>query len=366
MNFSTKFATENGNSVANFFHTFGFLVINDFIVSTEKRIALINLINQTLSIRRSLTLQEIPVNTGIFEGGVVGELPELFHLLLSKSTQTLVSKLLGEKWLYLGSDLSVFSPFQAQPWHRDWVTHLPILKVGVYLNTATEIGGELRVIPSSHHISSPLSRGLNKALAWPKPPVNLGGLNENQYFPQNHNYGNHPVDGNYAHLTKDTADQKLESKIFTIPHVAIPLTNEFQGIFFDPRSVHSGTIGLPLVQRVMISMLFCPNPYDESFSFGSFGITQDKMLLATELLELLAIDRMFHKQKNTYGREGPNIYNFLDSDHTFEIDLDNPESLSASFGKLASLKIPRRHELHPESGRGELLDLINKLKVECA
>jgi hypothetical protein len=273
---------------------------------------------------------------------------------------------MGERWLYLGSDLSVFSPFQTQPWHRDWVTHIPILKVGVYLNTATEIGGELRIIPSSHHIGSPLSRSLNKALAWPKLLTNPGGLNENQHFPTNFNYGNHPDDGNYAHFSYVKQNQEAHPETFTIPHVAIPLLNEYQAIFFDPRSVHSGSIGLPLVQRVMVSMLFCPNPYDDLFGFDSVGIAQERSVLAKELLELMAIDRMFHRQNNTYGREEPNIYNFLGSEHTFRIDLDNPKSLSACFGDLVSLTIPRRRELQQEVSKDELLDFINKLKAEYA
>ena len=127
---------------------------------------------------------------------ILEDYPELKSLLAPKPIQNILENTLTEL-LYLGSDLSIFRSEEVQPWHRDWITELPVLKVAYYLLPNAEIGGELRVIPGTHDINCKANQVLSRGMAWPAQPENDGGLNEGNVLPQSIGYGKRYPDLRY-------------------------------------------------------------------------------------------------------------------------------------------------------------------------
>jgi len=344
------------DQIFNLFHTFGYTVFENSF-SDCGAAELRGIASQIIKARRGVELSEWPIGSGCFEGSVIEDFPALGGFFFSETMVRAIEAIAGKQWLYLGSDLSLFSPLQTQPWHRDWITHLPVLKIGVYLHEALQIGGELKIIPGSHRIGDSYCKMISKGLAWPRPLQSPGGLNENNFFPPNVNFSNHPADRDYLHLLPGHSEKNFSpSKPINLPHASIPLDGVTQTIFFDLRTIHCGTIGLPINQRIMMSALFCPNPFDESFDYQSIGVTTSREDLAKELMQVMALDRLHHGMlDHTYHKDGkePNI----GVEHKVSIKIKD-RHVYAEFGNLNGIACSRDEIF---TGGGAVWDMLTRV-----
>lgn len=91
--------------------------------------------------------------------------PLLNTLIEDSRTQSILSKIIGEDYLYRSSDGSIFNC--GTLFHRDsYGANLQYLniKMGLYLDEVDEQSGALRVIPGSHHSGDKYCRSLNRNL----------------------------------------------------------------------------------------------------------------------------------------------------------------------------------------------------------
>jgi hypothetical protein len=168
--------------VANLWHVFGYFTLSG-VIDQATETQLLQLARAMYQQRRGKSLDRLPDAEGAFEGSIWEEFPAIPKRLLTPTVLDLIQALLGEQWLYLGSDLSIFSKTSTQPWHRDWDLPLPILKIGYYMNTRRiRTGGEFRIIPGSHRSEDSYASQLKQALAWPSPLTQPGGLNERGFL----------------------------------------------------------------------------------------------------------------------------------------------------------------------------------------
>jgi hypothetical protein len=274
--------------IANFYHCFGFMEMER--ISSEENIAPV-----VFRIKDLVSRNEIPSKNGyLFKGSIIEEYEEFRRFFIRYPITRILDALLGRNWLYLGSDLSIWTKPKTQPWHRDWFVSFPVVKIGLYLNEPVDSGGQLRVIAGTHKLDGDFAKSVSRALAWPSPARVPGGLNENSYFPTNYNYSS----------LHDPSVDGFKSDVCTIPHQEIEVTDPFKLVFFDNRLVHSGTIAVPQKTRIMLSAIFCPSPFDNDFSFSHYGATDDRAYVARELAELIVLDRIVHGCQYPYHPTG--------------------------------------------------------------
>ncbi len=108
----------------------------------------------------------------------------LTALLELPKVSKLLSAVLGDDFIYRGSDANIFTG--SSGWHRDYLIRSRSLKMAVYLEKNTETTSALRVIPGSQFIGDAFSSFLTSALTWPEAPSN-GGMDEKDVFGDGHN-----------------------------------------------------------------------------------------------------------------------------------------------------------------------------------
>jgi hypothetical protein len=287
---------------ANFYHAFGFLTIRNSIPEQLMREIVRGYDTLTMA-RRGQSFMDTLQKGSFVENATVEEFPEFANFFFSPNVFSIVEAFAGKNWIYIGSDFSVFSSY-VQSWHRDWVGHFPTVKIACYTNPPYYVGGELRYIPGSHKVGDRFSNSLQQALAWPNLSTRPNGMNENNYFPEHMNYSAVPHNGAYQLFgpgTGDGTNDYVQKNGFSIPHAAIK-----PGILdlavFDMRGIHCGSIGLPVHTRIMPAILFCPNPFDDTFDFREYGITQSREELAKDLLTHIVLHQLLQKFK--VGNEG--------------------------------------------------------------
>ena len=301
MRFKTSKLSETRlNQISAFYQSFGYFVAAE---STAEGI------NQTLRAtadgicfdRKGYELSEKDASETHFFPHILEDYPELKSLLAPKPIQNILENTLGQNFLYLGSDLSIFHSEEVQPWHRDWITELPVLKVAYYLLPNAEIGGELRVIPGTHDINCKANQVLSRGMAWPAQPEHDGGLNEGNVLPQSIGYGTQIPNADLRYLENGLASQIIadETSLCYLPHEAIKTTDTQSFVCFDPRLIHSGTWSLPSERRFLFSTLYGANPFEDypGKKNNSWECCQE---LAGQLLELLILDRMLHGVDTVY------------------------------------------------------------------
>lgn len=161
----------------NFFHAFGFLKIPKFflpeldLIKTEfDRMMLAKFKN--FDEPRSYLYPQIADNSEV-----------LVSLLELEKLQALMSGLLGDDFLYKGSDGNLFQT--SSTWHRDYLIRTKSCKMLIYLEPSDHRSGAFRAIPGTHFVDDAYSNFLGDALTWPEPPV-LGGFDEKGMFGHGH------------------------------------------------------------------------------------------------------------------------------------------------------------------------------------
>lgn len=289
--------------ITSFYHAFGFFVLSN-AVTEEQRKEFIQLGDRISRDRSAVSITDLPTGSNAFFGHTIEDYPELKELLVPTVLDAILKKALGDSYLYLGSDLSVFNSSKVQPWHRDWITDLPVIKVGYYSLPQANFGGQLRIIPGTHHIRSALNKIISRALAWPEKPSQRGGLNESNSFPKNIIYSQ-PLPVNDRNYIYNHFGQKIsagESALAYLPHQELE-PDDTAFICFDPRAVHAGTWSDPIEHRIMFSALFAANPFAD-FPHKADLQANNSSDLALQLLELLVVDRLFHDVMSTYHPTG--------------------------------------------------------------
>lgn len=307
--------------ISNFFHAFGFFILGNAL-QREDQERLLKVGDKISLDRKKVPLEQLPADANSIFGHTIEDYAELKELLVPNSVDRILKKALGNKYLYLGSDLSVFNSKIVQPWHRDWITDLPIMKVGYYSLPKAKIGGQLRIIPGTHDIRSNLNKVISGSMAWPARATHVGGLNESNAFPKNIIYSEPLNSQNFNYLynhygSKISADEK---GLAYLPHQELDTADDTAFVCFDPRTIHSGTWSEPAEQRILFSALFAANPFSDFPKRRNLKIT-DTSELALQLLELLIIDRLFHDVLTTYHPDGK-LPNFA-SEHLVDFGFKN-------------------------------------------
>lgn len=234
-------------SLRNFFRTFGFFVVKEFYdASTFEEC---NYEYQRLYEEHFLLewheLMENPPSTQLFVPNFLDSSQLLLKNVVNNDLAEIVSYLLGDDYIYLGSDGSCFisSSFQ---WHRDWFTTIPQLKVNSYFNRKSYTGGNFLVIPGSHNVSDFYTNNIGEGLGWPFGNSKTSGLNEREFFPE-------------IPSAREVFSAPTSLRGFNVPHQTIAI-EERDIILFDQRLLHVVEEVKPVSPRMLCTALFTSNP----------------------------------------------------------------------------------------------------------
>jgi ectoine hydroxylase-related dioxygenase (phytanoyl-CoA dioxygenase family) len=165
-------------AMVNFFHTFGYLKIPGFFKAE------ISSISQEFDRMMSERFKRAYDNRKWFWPQMLEDSELLSNLLAQQKITSLMTQLLGENFVYKGSDGNVFSG--SSGWHRDYLIRTKSCKVLIYLDHNDANSGALRVIPGTQFVDDAYSTLLGSALSWPEPAPE-GGFDEKNIFANGHN-----------------------------------------------------------------------------------------------------------------------------------------------------------------------------------
>ena len=321
--------------------------------------------------QRPLTTKEILSKifpTGFYLEGIPKFVKELFHkdpmrflpnfvdssqyfteFFFQEDMQKIYRYFAGEDFLYLGSDGSHFLS-TSFPWHRDWYTKIPIMKMNLYFSDYPFFGGRFMLIPGSNIATDSYASLLQKAMSWPMQNKFPGGMNENSFFPFSENPRQNYLSQKLQRL-KQIFSKK--SACIKIPHVSVKL-NKGDAIIFDQRLIHCVEANFPIVPRRLLTILLAKNAYE--FSNDHYliksGYTREE--LTKEIIDLVISERN-HIKTNAYGKA---IFNhpFSKSHHFIKIskvsDASANEEEIFNYGQFKfSDKIQNKHGISDFSSR---------------
>ena len=181
----------------------------------------------------------------MFQPNFLDSSHELLDSVISSSTINIVKYLLGDDYIYLGSDGSCFVETSFH-WHRDWFTAAPQVKINSYFNRSNYDGGRFLVIPGSHNICDFYTHSIGEGLGWPFGNTQTGGLNERKFFP-------------FMPSPRERFSQPIDKFSFQTPHQALEI-NERDIVIFDQRMLHCVEEVSPVTPRMLCTALFTANP----------------------------------------------------------------------------------------------------------
>jgi hypothetical protein len=233
----------------NFWRTYGFFVVRDFYPQNIFRLCHHEYKRLCAEFFNCdwQTLVDPKVHKGVhFMPNFVDSSEVLLREIVAR-TNALVSYLLGDDYIYMGSDGSTFT-YSSFGWHRDWFTIAPQLKLNSYFNYQDYRGGRFFVIPGSHHPSDFYTHSIGEGLAWPFRSMGTNTLDERDFFPAT------PSPREY--LSLDVS----EGEDFEIPSIRL---NTAPGdlIVFDQRLVHCVEETVPDRPRMLCTTLYTMNPH---------------------------------------------------------------------------------------------------------
>jgi hypothetical protein len=304
---------ESGNpNVKNYFDTFGFVVIQDVLDKKEFKKYLKEYDAQYEIRANEYTPWKMLLNRLGFSGpkkfgfrkiaheifkkggmtflpGFIEESEEYVELFLSKKMQKLFSYFCGDNWLYLGSDGSKFIT-TSFPWHRDWLTKIPIMKCNFYFNPLPFLGGKFLFIPGSNFESDVYAQMIQKCMSWPMQNKTPSGLNENDRI---------PIIKNPRNLLKPwNLFQKNEK--FDVPYIEIRV-RKGDLVLFDHRALHCVQSTWPRFQRRLLTFLIGKNAFD--FKTNHYALNHyTREALMTDLVDLVVNERN-HIGCDPWGKE---------------------------------------------------------------
>jgi hypothetical protein len=251
----------------NFFDTFGFIVIREFLNEMDY-IDLANEYSVQYRMREKEIHPQSPNPDMQFLPNFVDSSPLYTDYFFSDAMQKIYRYFAGEDYLYLGSDGSHFIK-TSFPWHRDWFTRTPIFKFNFYFNEHEFEGGKFMIIPGSHHVGDAYAANIQKAMAWPMPNKLPGGLGENGWLPETRN----PRSPYIEQILMHAAD---------IPHVELTI-NQGDLIIFDHRAVHCVQTTKPEVPRRLLTVLLSENAFETKIA--------EAPALMREIVDLVVSER---------------------------------------------------------------------------
>lgn len=268
-----KYIKTNDRKYANFYDTYGFLVIRNVLTREE----FVKGVKEYDSEYRRRTGEETVLKMLLNRLGFSGEkkygfkriLATLFRkgmaflpcfaedsayftdLIVSKKMQGIFKYFCGENWLYLGSDGSRFST-TSFPWHRDWFTKIDLMKCNFYFNTIPFFKGRFSLIPGTQNCNDTYVRRIQKSISWPMQNSHPSGMTENNFLPE---IVNPRAETTFLGLFKWRKDT------FDVPHVKLKIGNG-DLVIFDQRMMHCVESSFPRTTRRLMTLLISKNAFD--------------------------------------------------------------------------------------------------------
>lgn len=262
----------DNNKIKNYFDTFGFVVIKNFIDKSERKKLKRNYDNEFMEKLKEASLIRMLINRlGLSGQRIFGfrdilnkikRLPGLLFLPNFIDNNNFFTNLFfcdfylktydyfaGKDWLFMGSDGQKYVKGGGYSWHRDWHLKTPQIKIFFLIDPKIALGQNFLIIPGGQNPNDIYSRNLSKASNWPMPNDNPTGLSDQDFLPECQNP---------RHVFSS-------SKKSYIPHVALMLKFG-DALFFDQRNFHCLSGNLPKFDIKMMSFLISKNPFHFSTS----------------------------------------------------------------------------------------------------
>lgn len=311
---------EDDFRLRNFFDTFGFIVIRNFLSSGDFKKLSTEYGEQYKARAREILPSGVIDPDMQFLPNFVDSSELYTDYFFSEAMQKIYRYFAGNDYLYLGSDGSHFIK-TSFPWHRDWFTRNPIMKFNFYFNEREFEGGKFMVIPGSQHVGDAYTSMIQKAMSWPMPNKQPGGLAENHYLPQTKN-------------PRDPYLKQILSYIPNIPHVELTL-NQGDVVIFDHRMVHCVQTTKPEVPRRLLTVLLAKNAFEMDEDDHPF-------VLMREIVDLVVSER-----------------NHIGCDAWGAVLLNHPFSKTNHF--IDIWKTQQKNDLRYDAGSiGEFISIFNQ------
>lgn len=269
--FSPKFCDSTFTvipAMVNFYNAFGFLKIPGFFQKEYQ------MISERFDRLMTDKFKDIKQPKNYLYPQFIDNDEDLADLLLLPKLSNLISALMGDDFVYKGSDGNIFN--NATPWHRDYLIRTRSAKLLIYLEPNDESSGAIRMIPGTHFVDDTFSGLIGQGLTWPEPPVH-GGFDEKEKFGSGHNP---TILGDNVQLPQ-TVVTNLPGDLIIFNHNLIHCTNRPA----KPK------------RRRLLGMHFCVNPKKLS---GFDEMTRNEIrTLSTVEMENFKLSKMF----------GPYVYN---------------------------------------------------------
>jgi hypothetical protein len=192
----------------------------------------------------------------------------------------------GEDFLYLGSDGSHFIT-TSFPWHRDWYTRQPVLKMNFYFNPLPFFGGKFFVIPGSNFPGDSYASFLQKSIAWPMQNKLPGGISENAFLPLMRN----PRRSLFQSVRAWFLDKLgIEKDLPNVPHVSLHV-EKGDVVIFDQRMIHCVQPTWPEFSRRLLTILLSKNAYEFSDDHYLLKAGHTRENLMREIVDLVVSER---------------------------------------------------------------------------
>jgi hypothetical protein len=298
----------NNNKIRNYYDTFGFVVIRNFIDKSERKILKRNYDAEFKKKLKEASLITMFINRlGLSGERIFGfrdilnqirRLPGILflpnfidnnkfftNLFFSNFYLKAYDYFAGKDWVYMGSDGQQYIKGGGFSWHRDWFLMAPQIKIFFLIDPKIALGQKFLIIPGGSNPNDIYSRNLSKASNWPMPNDNPGGLSDQGFLPEIQN-------PRYVFRTSKKSD---------IPHVALKLKFG-DALFFDQRNFHCLSGNFPKFDVKMMSLLISKNPFHFSKSDPVLkGTTRTKMTKG--FIDLIVSERNHCKTEEGYGSE---------------------------------------------------------------
>jgi hypothetical protein len=296
------------NKISNYFNTFGFVVIKNFIDKPDrkkikknydaefkeklKEASFFDMFMNRLGLSGKRIfgfrdiLYKIKRSPGIlFLPNFIDNNKFFTNLFFSDLNLKVYDYFAGKDWVYMGSDAQQYIKGGGFSWHRDWFLKTPQIKIFFLVDPKIALGQKFLVIPGSSNPGDIYSKNLSKASNWPMPNDIPTGLSDQEFLHECQN-------PRYVFRSSDKVD---------IPHVALKL--QFgDALFFDQRNFHCLSGNIPRFDIKMMSLLLSKNPFhfpkDDPILIGN-----SKEDLARSFIDLIVSERNHCKTSEGYGAE---------------------------------------------------------------
>jgi len=299
--------TSNDPRLRNYFDTFGFIVIRNFLTMNDFEI-----LSEEYDHQYALRTGPKPDRDMQFLPNFVDSSALFTDYFFSNAMQNVYRYFAGEDYLYLGSDGSRFIT-SSFPWHRDWFTRVPIMKFNFYFNRDDYAGGKFCVIPGSNFPGDVYTAMIQKAMSWPMQNKKAGGLAENGWLPETVNYRQHLL-------------EQKQSGLPSVPHAELTLRRG-DVVIFDHRCVHCVQATYPEVTRNLLTILLSKNAFEMQHP--------DAGSMMREVVDLVVSERN-HIGCDAYGSH---LYDhkFSKTDHFIRMTKNGDRYTTGAFGDFFSV-----------------------------